>query len=141
MISKTGNRKECYYMYSWQKMISPCRQRLKKELMIRSSHRRCSVKKDVLINLTKFTRKDLCQSLACNKVTGLSLETLLKKRLCHGYSKNASRWQLLNDNTMNTLNKSWMTNSNFRTFSIPTLSKKLFFIFISEWNVSIHPAN
>ena len=63
-------------------MISPWRQRLKKELMIRSSHRRWCVKKDVLINLTKFTRKDLCQSLACNKVTGLSLETLLKKKLC-----------------------------------------------------------
>ena len=29
-------------------------------------------KKDVLENFTKFTGKDLCQSLFCNKVAGLS---------------------------------------------------------------------
>ena len=37
----------------------------------RSSSRRCSVRKDVLRNLAKFTGKHLCQSLYFNKVTGL----------------------------------------------------------------------
>ena len=55
----------------------------------RSSHWRCSVKKDVLENFTKFTRKHLYQSLFLNKVAGLPVfspntgkpATLLKKRL------------------------------------------------------------
>ena len=34
---------------------------------------RCSVKKDVLKNFTKFTGKHLCQSLSFNKVVGLRL--------------------------------------------------------------------
>ena len=34
----------------------------------RSSHRRCSVRKGVLRNFTKFTGKYLCQSLFFNKV-------------------------------------------------------------------------
>ena len=38
-------------------------------------------KKGVLTNFTKFTGKDLCQSLFFNKVAGLSPATLLKKRL------------------------------------------------------------
>ena len=50
---------------------------------IRSSHRRCSVKKDVFRNFAKFTGKHLCQSLFFNKVAGLKPETLLKKRLWH----------------------------------------------------------
>ena len=33
----------------------------------RSSHQRCSIKKDVLSNFTKFKGKDLCQSLFLNK--------------------------------------------------------------------------
>ena len=37
-------------------------------------------KKDVLRNFTKFTGKHLCQSLFFNKVAGLRLATLLKKR-------------------------------------------------------------
>ena len=37
----------------------------------KSSHRRCSVRKDVLRNLDKFTRKHLYQSLFFNKVAGL----------------------------------------------------------------------
>ena len=36
-----------------------------------SSHRRCSIEKGVLKNLTKFSRKHLCQSLFFNKVAGL----------------------------------------------------------------------
>ena len=44
---------------------------------------RCSVKKGVLRNFTKFTGKHLCQSLFFNKVAGLRPATLLKKRLWH----------------------------------------------------------
>ena len=35
---------------------------------------RCSIKKNVLRNFTKFTGKHLCQSLFFNKVTGLRLQ-------------------------------------------------------------------
>ena len=45
---------------------------------MRSSRRRCSVRKGVLWNLAKFTGKHLCQSLFFNKVKPA---TLLKKRL------------------------------------------------------------
>ena len=40
-------------------------------LCITSSHQRCFVKKDVLINFAKFAGKHLCQSLFFNKVAGL----------------------------------------------------------------------
>ena len=50
---------------------------------IRSSHQRCSMKKGVLRNFTKFTGKYLCQGLFFNKVAGLRPATLLKKRLWH----------------------------------------------------------
>ena len=40
-----------------------------KNSIIRSSHRRCSVKIDVLRNFTKFTGTHLCQSLFFNKVS------------------------------------------------------------------------
>ena len=40
-------------------------------------------KKGVLRNFTKFTGKQLCQSLFFNKVAGLRPATLLKKRLWH----------------------------------------------------------
>ena len=49
----------------------------------RSSQRRCSVRKGVLRNFTKFTGKHLCQSLFFNKVVGPRPATLLKKRLWH----------------------------------------------------------
>ena len=49
----------------------------------RSSHRRCSVRKVVHKNFSKFTGKLLCQSLVFNKVAGLRLATLWKKRLWH----------------------------------------------------------
>ena len=42
---------------------------------------RCSVKKGVLRNFTKFTGKHLCQSLFFNKVAGLRPATLSKRRL------------------------------------------------------------
>ena len=46
----------------------------------RSSHPRCSVKKGVLRNFTKFTGKQLSLCFN-NKVAGLSSATLLKKKL------------------------------------------------------------
>ena len=49
----------------------------------RTSHRKCSVKKGVTRNFTKFTGKYLCQRLFFNKIEGLRPATLLKKRLCH----------------------------------------------------------
>ena len=49
----------------------------------RSSHQRCSVRKGVLRNFTKFAGKHLCQSLFFNKVAGLRPTALLKKRLWH----------------------------------------------------------
>ena len=47
-----------------------------KESMIesRSSHRRCSLRKDVLKNFAKFTGKLQCQSLFFDKVASLSLQ-------------------------------------------------------------------
>ena len=54
-------------------------------VLLRSSHRRCSVRKGVLRNFAKFTVKHLCQSLFFNKVVGLRRKTLLKKRLWHRY--------------------------------------------------------
>ena len=52
-------------------------------LFVRSSRPEVFCKKGVLRNFAKFTRKHLCQSLLFDKVTGLRLETLLKKRLSH----------------------------------------------------------
>ena len=52
-------------------------------LRTRSSRPEVSCKKGVHRNFTKFTRKQLCQSLFSNKVAGLKLATLLKKRLWH----------------------------------------------------------
>ena len=39
--------------------------------LFRSSHRRCSIKKGIVRNFAKFTRKYLCQSLFFNKSAGL----------------------------------------------------------------------
>ena len=41
--------------------------------------------KGVLRSFAKFTGKYLCQSLCFNKVTGLRLATILKKRVWHRY--------------------------------------------------------
>ena len=49
----------------------------------RSSHKRCSLKKVVLRNLTKITGKHLSQSLFFYKVVGLRPAALLKTRLWH----------------------------------------------------------
>ena len=47
---------------------------------------RCSIKKGALKHFAKFTGKHLCQSFFFNKVTGLRLATLLKKRPGTGVS-------------------------------------------------------
>ena len=49
------------------------------DTLLRSSQRRCSVKKGVFRNFAKFTGKNLCQSLFFNKVAGLMM-TLSKER-------------------------------------------------------------
>ena len=49
----------------------------------RRSHRRCSVKKDVLKSTAKITENHLLQSFFFNKVAGFRPATLLKKRLWH----------------------------------------------------------
>ena len=51
--------------------------------LVRSSHQRCSIKKCVLENFSKFTGKHLCHSLFFNKVACLRSATLLKARLWH----------------------------------------------------------
>ena len=56
---------------------------------IRSSHCRCSVKKGVLENFAKFTRKHLCQSLSFNKVECLRPYVPNKRPLpAYFFSKN-----------------------------------------------------
>ena len=66
--------------------LSTIRKLSSKESMmepLRSSHRRCFVRKGVLRNLGKFTEKYLCQRLFFNKVAGLKPATLLKNRFWH----------------------------------------------------------
>ena len=46
---------------------------------LRSSHRRCYLKKGVLKNFAKFKGKHLCQSLFFNKVAGLSMQFYQKR--------------------------------------------------------------
>ena len=51
------------------------------QMTTRSSHQRCSARKGVLRNFSKFTRKHLCQVLFYKKVAGPEPATLLKMRL------------------------------------------------------------
>ena len=46
----------------------------------RSSHRNCSIKKDILRNVAKFTGKHLRQSLFFNKAAGLRSMQIYQKR-------------------------------------------------------------
>ena len=54
--------------------------------IFRSSHPAVCCKKGCLKNVTKFTRKNLCQSLFFNKVAGLRPEILFKKSLAQVFS-------------------------------------------------------
>ena len=53
------------------------------QMTTRSSHQRCSARKYVLRNFSKFTGKHLCQVLFYNKAAGSEPATLLKMRLWH----------------------------------------------------------
>ena len=64
-------------------VLCPMERRFSYTILIRSSHRRCSMEKGVLRNFTKFTGKHLCQNLVFNKLAGLRPATLLKKRVWH----------------------------------------------------------
>ena len=61
---------------------------LKKKVAIsfRSSHQKCSMKKGIPRNFTKFTGKRLCQSLFLNKVVGLSCRPIKRETLAQGFS-------------------------------------------------------
>ena len=76
-IFKSSNIKVCAKCYVVLGNIEDARK------ASRSRHQRCSMKKGNLRNFTKFTGKLLCQSLFLNKVAGLRLATLLKKRALH----------------------------------------------------------
>ena len=85
----------------------------------RSSHQRCSLKKGVLRNFTKFTGTHLCQSLFFNKVPGLGPAALLKKSLWHRFfpanlvkfqrtpSLLSTSWRLLLNHTICTWMSLW----------------------------------
>ena len=63
--------KTFFFTKNWQKI----------NLLYRSSHQRCSLKKVFLKNFTKFTGKHLYWSLFFNKDSRLSSASLLKKKL------------------------------------------------------------
>ena len=65
-------------MFDWDLNTSLC-------INGRSSRVEVFSKTDFPKNLAKFTGKPLCWSLFFNKVVGLRLATLLKKRLCTGF--------------------------------------------------------
>ena len=50
------------------------------QITTRSSHQRCSVRKDGLRNFAKLTGKHLCQILFYNKIVGPEPATFFKKR-------------------------------------------------------------
>ena len=55
-------------------------------LAARSNHQRCSIKKGVLKNFTKFTGKHLCQRLFFNKVPGQACNFIKKESLTQVFS-------------------------------------------------------
>ena len=59
---------EYKYTYQWKWIIFQYFNNFSKH------HRRCSVRKDVLRNFTKFAGKHLCQILLFNKVSGWGLQ-------------------------------------------------------------------
>ena len=63
--------------------------------ILRSSHRRCSVRKGVLRNFAKFTGKNLCQSLFFNKVAGLCFPVNFANFLRTPFRQNTSGRLLL----------------------------------------------
>ena len=78
-----------YQLWEHQKNAPKISFRVNIKTPDRSSHHRCSIKKGVLRNLTKFTGKHLCQSLFVNKVIKKeALAQVLSCQFCK-ISKNA----------------------------------------------------
>ena len=67
---------------------------------LRSSHRRCSVKKVAFKNFAKYTGKHLCQGLFFNKVAGAAqvFSCEFCKIFKNTFLRNASGWLLLKTN-------------------------------------------
>ena len=96
--------------------------------ILRSSHRKCSIKKAVLKNFAKFAEKHLCQILFFNKFAGLRPATIEKETLAQVFSCEFSKflrtlfftehlqWLLL-DSFFLRINFSW----KFHTFSFTVL--------------------
>ena len=103
----------------------------------RSSHQRCSLKKDVLENFAKFTGKHLWQSLFFNKVAGLRTATLLRKRLWRRYFPvnvvKFLRTPFLQNSSGRLL--LWNFNQIFFFESIPYVftARKFHFIIFQSW--------
>ena len=84
----------------------------------------CSVRIGVLRNFAKFAEKHLCQSLFCNKVAGLRLASLLKKRLWQMFS--CEFWEISKniffiEHLWATASGAYKLNRGFRDLSKQTL--------------------
>ena len=91
----------------------------------RSSHRRCSVRKLVLRNFTKFTGKHLCQSLLFNKVAGLSH---LQKLDCSSKKKKPTWFYLQNSLNLEEKKTALKTIRSFEElFNLKTHNLKMFY--------------
>ena len=91
----------------------------------RSSHRRCSVRKLVLRNFTKFTGKHLCQSLLFNKVAGLSH---LQKLDCSSKKKKPTWFYLQNSLNLEEKKTALKTIRSFEElFILKTHNLKMFY--------------
>ena len=83
----------------------------------KSSHWRCSMKKDVLINFTIFTGKHLFQSFFFDKIAGLRPATLFKKRLWYRcFPVNFAKY-LITPFSQNTSGRLLLLRGIFRTYS------------------------
>ena len=99
----------------------------------RSSHQRCSVRKGVLRNFTKFTKKHLCQSRFFNKVAGLRPATLLKK---------SSQHRCFPVNFAEFLRTPFLQNTSGRLlFAIVTRSGQIIFRIFWKQIIIIFPSN
>ena len=72
-------------LFNSHKTFKPEYNFFKSQDKFRSSRPEVFNEKGALRNFTNFSGKHLCQSLVFNKVTGLSLATLLKKKLWHRF--------------------------------------------------------
>ena len=72
-----------HHTYCWRSLDGP---RRRWHTQFRSSHRRCSVRKGVLRNFAKFTRKHLCQSLFLTKLQASACNFIKKEALAQVFS-------------------------------------------------------